>query len=53
MGIIVLLFIYLIPTLLAAYFRKRNTNAIFILNIFLGWTILGWIMALVWSFTKD
>jgi hypothetical protein len=26
--------------------------AIFLLNLLLGWTALGWIAALVWSFTE-
>jgi threonine/homoserine/homoserine lactone efflux protein len=32
---------------------KRNTLAIGILNLLLGWTIVGWVVALVWSFTHD
>ena len=27
------------------------TAAILILNLLLGWTCLGWVIALVWSFT--
>jgi hypothetical protein len=27
------------------------TSAITVLNIFLGWTLLGWIAALAWAFT--
>ena len=30
-----------------------NGCAIFILNLFLGWTIIGWIIALVWAFCQD
>jgi hypothetical protein len=26
---------------------------IFVLNILLGWTFLGWVVALVWSFTAQ
>jgi len=43
--------IYFIPTALA--WRKRNVWAIFALNLLLGWTVIGWIIALVWGLTKD
>lgn len=44
---------YFLPTLIASHAKKRNTTAIALLNIFLGWSILGWIIALVWATTKD
>ena len=51
--------IYLIATLLVYFLpaiaghKKKNAQAIFILNLFLGWTVLGWIIALIWASTKD
>lgn len=42
---------YFIPSLIA-YMRKHQSDmAIFALNLLLGWTALGWIVALVWSLT--
>jgi serine/threonine protein kinase len=32
---------------------KRNTLAIFLLHLFLGWTLVGWIVALVWAVKAD
>ena len=32
---------------------KRNEMAIFWLNLLLGWTVIGWVVALVWATTKD
>jgi hypothetical protein len=54
-GFVVLLLLagaYFLPTLLAAYRYHTNTTAIFVLNLLLGWTMIGWIVALVWAFTK-
>ena len=48
-----LLFFYFLPSLEAALKRKRNTAAIVALNLLLGWTLIGWIVALVWSLTND
>jgi len=42
---------YFLPTIIALVRQKRNTIAIFVLNFFLGWTFVGWVVALVWSLT--
>ena len=43
---------YLLPTLVAVIRKHHNAMAIFLLNLFLGWSVIGWVVALVWSFTK-
>lgn len=43
--------LYFLPTILGR--KKNNFNSILILNILLGWTLIGWIVALVWSVSKD
>jgi hypothetical protein len=43
---------YFIPAITAAI-RQRQPVAIFILNLFLGWTVLGWIIALIWAATNE
>jgi predicted membrane channel-forming protein YqfA (hemolysin III family) len=48
-----LVVVYFIPTLVASFRERRNTTAIFVLNLFLGWTLLGWVAALVWAFVDD
>lgn len=49
---------FLIATGFAAYFlpsyvgyarRHPSNHAICALNVFLGWTLFGWVFALVWS----
>ena len=42
---------YFFPTIVGC--RKRNSGAIFVLNLFLGWTFVGWVVALVWAVTRD
>lgn len=44
---------YLLPTTIAIIRRRTNTMAIFVLNLFLGWTLVGWVVALVWSVATD
>lgn len=43
---------YLLPTITAAIRSHHNGMAIFLLNFFLGWSFIGWVVALVWAFTK-
>jgi T4 superinfection immunity protein len=45
--------IYFLPTIVALVRHKRNTLPVFLLNLFLGWTLIGWIIALVWASTVD
>jgi hypothetical protein len=47
--LLILAVLYFIPAIVA--FRRQHPNAtpIMVLNICLGWTILGWVAALVWS----
>jgi hypothetical protein len=45
----IILALYFIPTIVANLRRHPNQNAIFILNLLLGWTLIGWVAALVWS----
>ncbi|PIP19795.1 MAG: hypothetical protein COX41_01060 [Candidatus Omnitrophica bacterium CG23_combo_of_CG06-09_8_20_14_all_41_10] len=51
--LIVLIFaLYFLPTFIAFLRHHKNKLAIFLLNLFLGWTILGWVVSLVWSVIK-
>lgn len=42
---------YFLPTFVASRRRHHNANAIFLLNLLLGWTGIGWIAALIWAAT--
>lgn len=43
--------IYFLPTIIASSRNHRNSATIGVLNFFLGWTMLGWIICLAWSFS--
>lgn len=44
--------LYFLPYLIANSKGHDQETAIFILNLFAGWTIIAWIVALVWAFTR-
>lgn len=45
--------LYFLPVIVAQSRRHKNLDAIVVLDVILGWTILGWVIALVWSFTSN
>lgn len=44
--------LYFLPVILAKNGGHKHTTAIGALNLLLGWTILGWIGALIWALTS-
>lgn len=50
---IFLIALYFLPAIIANQRNHRNFVAILVVNVFFGWTILGWFAALIWSLTND
>jgi len=44
---------YMLPALIAYLRYHRNWRAIAALNLLLGWTFFGWVMAFVWALTSQ
>lgn len=42
---------YFIPAVIGFARGHQSKWAIFALNLLLGWTVLGWVVALIWSLT--
>ena len=49
---LIALAVYFLPAIVAACRGHQNTAAIFILDLLLGWSFVGWVVALVWAFTE-
>jgi hypothetical protein len=58
MAVFVILFMvigfigYFAPTFVAWRRHHRNLPALFILNLLLGWTVVGWALAMVWAWVR-
>jgi len=52
LAVILIFTVYFLPTLIAFIRQHKNKLAIFLLNLLLGWTVLGWVISLVWSVMK-
>ncbi|MFZ4379090.1 MAG: superinfection immunity protein [Polynucleobacter sp.] len=44
---------YFLPFAIAFNKKRANTGAIFALNLFLGWSLIGWVIALVWALKEE
>jgi hypothetical protein len=51
--ILVIAAIYFVPALVAYGKSRKNSGAILATNLLLGWTFLGWVVALIWAMTED
>lgn len=40
---------YLLPAINAQWREHPQIGAIVVINLFFGWTLLGWVIALAWS----
>lgn len=47
--VLVSIAIYLCPTLIATYRDHHSRLRLMLLNILLGWTVIGWAIALIWA----
>ncbi len=44
---------YFLPSIIAARKKKRNQGSVAVINLFFGWTIIGWVIALAMSASDD
>lgn len=52
LALILIFVIYFLPFIIALGREHIDSTAIFVLNLFLGWTFFGWVVALVWAVKK-
>lgn len=43
--------IYFLPSMIGRH--KKNFTTILLVNIFLGWSLIGWVIALIMAVSKD
>lgn len=50
-AVVLLLAAYFLPSVIAIARNHHNGAAITVVNLLLGWTLIGWVAALAWSLT--
>ena len=48
-----MILLYFVPSVVAFVREHQNAIPILVLNLFFGWTLLGWVICLAWSFSSD
>ncbi|HXT26261.1 MAG TPA: superinfection immunity protein [Candidatus Eisenbacteria bacterium] len=43
--------LYFLPSIIGR--DKRDATGIFLVNLFLGWTLIGWVVAFLWACASD
>jgi hypothetical protein len=49
---LLVIFIYFLPTAAAINGRHPHFSSIFVMNLFFGWTVAGWVVALFWALRR-
>ncbi|MBY0421233.1 MAG: superinfection immunity protein [Parvularculaceae bacterium] len=47
--LVALIALYFLPIIVAASRGHPGRGGVFVLNLFLGWTLVGWVVALAWA----
>src|SRR5258708_33916971 len=50
-SLLFVVFLYFLPAILGR--DKSDATGIFLLNLFLGWTLIGWVAAFIWAVSSD
>jgi hypothetical protein len=51
--ILAAIWLYFLPSTIAYRRKKKNAASILVVNAFLGWTLVGWVVALAWAVAKE
>ena len=49
--LLTLVILYFLPSIIGR--EKRDATGIILLNLFFGWTVIGWVIALIWACTAE
>ena len=44
---------YWLPTIVVVVRQAHSALGVFLLNFLLGWTVIGWFVALIWALGAD
>jgi len=53
LGGLMALSLYFAPSIVAVLRKKTNLAAIIVLNALLGWSLIGWVIAMIWAVSTD
>ncbi len=48
-GLVAAILIYFLPAVIAEHRKHGNLQSIRVVNVLLGWTLIGWVFSLAWA----
>lgn len=45
--------LYFLPSIISLLRGNKRGAGVFVVNVFLGWTFIGWVVALAWAVSGD
>ena len=51
LSLLILTLLYFLPSVIGK--DKHDAMGIFLVNLFLGWTLIGWVAAFLWAIAAD
>ena len=51
--LVLFIVLYFLPTIVASHRKHLSVNSIFVLNLFLGWSVIFWVISLVWALKNE
>ena len=52
-ALVIFILVYLLPTFIAFKRKHKHRKSICLINIFLGFTTIAWVVSLIWAFVDD
>ena len=51
--VIMIILVYILPSIIAGARQCKAGWGILVVNLFLGWTFVGWVIALAWAVSGE
>ena len=51
--IIIMGFVYFLPSIIAGSREHNNAGPLFIINLAFGWSVIGWVGCFAWAFSSN
>ena len=52
-SVTLLVLVYFLPSLADGILNKNVRSHVFLVNVLLGWTVIGWVYAFIWVYREN
>ena len=51
--LVLFIVLYFLPTIVASHRKHLSVNSIFVRNLFVGWSVIFWVISVVWALKNE